>query len=86
MFRFFKLIFFVVLAFIAGKMMAEDTRFTASQEPQEVESPYAQMAGLLADPEFKEQNPTEYRRLAALALMLRARALATIPESPELES
>jgi hypothetical protein len=86
MFRFFKLIFFVVLAFIAGKMMAEDTGFIANQESQEVESPYAQMAHLLADPEFKEQNPVEYRRLAALALMLRARALATIAQSEELES
>ncbi len=86
MFRFFKLIFFVVLAFIAGKMMAEDIRLAANQEPQEIESPYAQMAQFLADPEFKEQNPVEYRRLAALALMLRARTLADIPESEELES
>ncbi len=86
MFRFFKLIFFVVLAFLAGKMMAEDTRNVVASGPQIVESPYAQMAQFLADPEFKEQNPVEYRRLAALALMLRARALATIPESSELES
>lgn len=85
MFRFLKLIFFVVLAFIAGKMMAVDTRAIVTQEP-EIESPYAQIAGFLADTEFKEQNPVQYRQLAALALMLRARALATIPESEELES
>lgn len=86
MFRFLKLLFFVVLAFIAGKMMAKDTSLVVPSEPQIVESPYAQMAQFLADPEFKEQNPAEYRRLAALALMLHMRALEAIPESPELQS
>ncbi len=86
MFRFLKLIFFVVLAFIAGRMMAEDARKVAPSEPQIVESPYAQIAQFLADTEFKEQNPAEYRRLAALATVLQIRALATIPQSEELES
>lgn len=86
MFRFLKLLFFVVLAFLAGKMMAEDVRSIVGQEPQIVESPYAQIAQFLADPEFKEQNPVEYRRLAALATMLQIRALAAIPQSEELES
>lgn len=85
MFRFIKVLFLVVLAFFAGKMMAADTSITVTQEPI-IQSPVQIMAQLLADPEFKEQNPTEYRRLAALALLLRARTLATIPESPELES
>lgn len=86
MFRFFKIIILIAVAFMAGKMMAEDVQAVAAQEPQVAESPYQTMARLLADPEFKEQNPVEYRRLAALALMLRARTLATIPESEELES